>query len=95
MSADPYASLDSHVISVKALYCEDGCGLVETSGYGDDDQAAKELAARGWEVRPHNLGGLTALCKHCVERYDIEAAEDDEQATTDHPKQPDTTEEQK
>lgn len=74
---DPYASLDSHVIEVKALYCEDGCGLVESSGYGDDRDAAKELAARGWNVRPHSMGGLTALCKSCAERYDIAAVRPD------------------
>ena len=64
---DPYLPLDAHVISVKALYCEDGCGLVETSGYGDDRDAAKELAERGWAVRPHSMGGLTALCKDCAD----------------------------
>jgi len=67
---DPYADLSAHVIEAKALYCEDGCGLVETSGYGEDDQAAKELASRGWTVRPHSMGGLTALCKNCAERAD-------------------------
>lgn len=75
---DPYADLDTHVISVKALYCEDGCGLVETSGYGDDQDAAKELAERGWAVRPHSLGGLTALCKDCAKRHDIEVLEDND-----------------
>ena len=73
---DPYAQLDVHIIGVKALYCEDGCGLVETSGYGDDDQAAKELAASGWKVRPHSMGGLTALCKDCAAKYDMEASDD-------------------
>lgn len=74
----PYASLDAHLISVRALYCEDGCGEVETSGYGDDKDAAEELAKRGWVVRPHSLGGLTPLCKDCAERHDIEVAEDNE-----------------
>lgn len=72
MSRDPYASLDAHVISAKALYCEDGCGLVETSGYGDDVDAAKELDRRGWKVRPHSMGGLTSLCKECAARQDDE-----------------------
>ena len=72
MTKDPYASLDAHVIQVKALYCEDGCGLVETSGYGDNDEAAKELASLGWEVRPHSMGGLSALCRDCVRKYDQE-----------------------
>lgn len=73
---DPYASLDAHVISAKTLYCEDGCGLIEPSGYGNDTDAAEELAKRGWAVRPHSMGGLTALCKDCAERYDIEHEED-------------------
>jgi hypothetical protein len=70
MSEDPYAELSTHVISAKALYCEDGCGLVETSGYGDDDMAADELAKSGWVVREHSLGGLTALCRDCAARRD-------------------------
>ena len=78
---DPYLPLDAHVISAKALYCEDGCGLVETSGYGDDRDAAEELARRGWVVRPHSMGGLTSLCKDCAERYDIEYAEDNPSET--------------
>jgi hypothetical protein len=73
---DPYAALDAHIILVRALYCEDGCGEVETSGYGDDCDAAKELAKRGWAVRPHSMGGLTALCKDCAERHDTELDED-------------------
>lgn len=73
---DPYAALDAHVISAKALHCEDGCGLVETSGYGNDQDAAKELDARGWTVRPHSLGGLTALCKDCAERHDAKEKDD-------------------
>lgn len=93
MSADPYAALDAHVIEVKALYCEDGCGLVQSSGYGDDRDAAEELAKSGWIVRPHSLGGLTALCKDCAERHDAQTAED-ELMINDPPK-PDTTEEQK
>jgi len=68
---DPYAMLDAHVIRVRALYCEDGCGLVDTSIAGVDDQgAAGDLAERGWVVRPHSMGGLTALCKDCAARYD-------------------------
>lgn len=67
---DPYAELFAHVISAKALYCEDGCGLVETSGYGDDLDAAEELAKKGWVVREHSLGGLTALCRDCAARRD-------------------------
>jgi hypothetical protein len=74
--SDPYLPLDAHVISVKALYCEDGCGLVETSGYGDDQDAAEELDKRGWAVRPHSLGGLTSLCKDCVADFDTHYAED-------------------
>lgn len=70
---DPYAELSAHVISAKALYCEDGCGLVETSGYGDDRDAAKELAERGWVVREHSMGGLTALCRECAARRELEA----------------------
>jgi hypothetical protein len=70
--AGPYARLDAHVISVKALYCEDGCGFVAPSGYGDDIDVAKELAGEGWQVRPHSMGGLAALCKDCVARYDAE-----------------------
>ncbi len=27
MSTDPYSQLASHIIEVKALYCEDGCGI--------------------------------------------------------------------
>lgn len=73
-TGDPYAALSTHVISAKALYCEDGCGLVETSGYGEDDQAARELAPRGWSVRPHSMGGLTSLCKDCTERFDAKEA---------------------
>lgn len=89
MSADPYASLEAHVIQAKALYCEDGCGLVETSGYGDDDQAAKELASFGWAVRPHSMGGLTSLCRDCVREYDQEhgdaaAAESDVSSSVSH-----------
>ena len=76
MSA-PYESLSAHLIPVKALYCEDGCGEVQTSGYWDDEHAADQLARSGWVVRPHSLGGLTALCKSCAERHDIEAAEGD------------------
>ena len=72
MSADPYASLDAHLIQVKALYC-DGCGLVEASGYGEDGEAAKELAKRGWAVGPHSLGGLTSLCRDCVRVADVPA----------------------
>lgn len=75
-STDPYLLLDAHVINVKALYCEDGCGLVETSGYGDDRDAAEELTKSGWTVRPHSLGGLASLCKDCAARFDIEYAED-------------------
>lgn len=72
-----YEVLSAHVITALALYCEDGCGRVETSGYGDDGMAADELANSGWKVRPHSLGGLTSLCASCAERYDIEAAEED------------------
>lgn len=75
MSA-PYEALSDHIVSAKALYCEDGCGEVQTSGYGEDGAAADELAKSGWAVRPHSMGGLTALCRRCVERHDIEAAED-------------------
>lgn len=70
--SDPYLPLHAHVISVKALYCEDGCGLVETSGYDDDRDAAQELRKRGWAVRPHSMGGLASLCKDCTDRYDAE-----------------------
>lgn len=73
---DPYASLDAHIISVKALYCEDGCGAVEPSGYYEDRDAAEELSESGWVVRPHSMGGLTALCKWCAERRDAYEAED-------------------
>jgi hypothetical protein len=41
---DPYASLDAHVISMKGLFCEDGCGLIAPSGRGDSLDAAQELA---------------------------------------------------
>ena len=68
--SDPYAHLEAHIVTAKALYCEDGCGLVETSGYGDDQDVAKELAGRGWVVREHSMGGLTALCKDCAARRD-------------------------
>lgn len=70
---DPYAELSAHVISAKALYCDDGCGLVETSGYGDDRDAAEELAKSGWTVREHSMGGLTALCRECAAKRDAEA----------------------
>lgn len=70
---DPYAPLHAHIISVKGLYCEDGCGLVETSGYGDDRDAAEELTKSGWAVRPHSMGGLASLCKDCAARHDAEA----------------------
>lgn len=73
--SDPYAVLDAHVIDVKALYCDDGCGLVETSGYGDDRDVANELAKRGWVVRPHSMGGFTALCRDCAEQYDVRTQE--------------------
>lgn len=70
---DPYLPLHVHISKVRALFCEDGCGLVETSLMGVDDQdAALDLAARGWAVRPHSMGGLTSLCKDCVARYDAE-----------------------
>lgn len=72
---DPYAALDAHVTKVRALYCEDGCGLVEPSLTIDDRDAAKDLAERGWAVRPHSMGGLTSLCKECAERYDVEAGD--------------------
>lgn len=72
---DPYAALDAHVISVKALFCEDGCGRVGTSGYGNDRDAADELAQQGWVVRPYSLGGLTALCKDCAAAYDAKEAD--------------------
>ena len=74
---DPYAALSAHVITALALYCEDGCGLVETSGYGYDDMAAEELAKRGWVVREHSMGGLTALCRDCAAARDA----DDEMGT--------------
>ena len=35
MTLDPYGRLETHIIAVKALYCED-CGMVETSSHGDD-----------------------------------------------------------
>lgn len=72
--SDPYATLDAHLIHVKALHCEDGCGTVETTGLWDDRDAARELEARGWKVRPHSTGddALTALCKQCAAKYDIE-----------------------
>lgn len=71
---DPYAQLAAHVISVKALHCADGCGLVETSGYGEDEMAAEELVKRGWVVREHSMGGLTAVCRDCAARSDQESA---------------------
>ena len=61
MSTDPYSQLASHIIEVKALYCEDGCGMVETSSHGDDGSAADELAASGWKVVEHSMGCLTAV----------------------------------
>jgi hypothetical protein len=70
-----YVALSAHVIDIKGLHCEDGCGLVDTSGCGDARDAANELAGRGWAVRPHSLGGLTALCKSCAERYDAQAVQ--------------------
>lgn len=73
--SDHHGPLSDHVIEVKALYCEDGCGMVETSGYGYDEDAARELSALGWKVRPHSMGGLTALCPDCVTRHDAEAGE--------------------
>jgi len=72
---DPYASLDAHLISALTLYCEDGCGLVEPSGYGDERDAAEDLAKSGWVVRPHSMGGLTALCRSCAERYDARSGD--------------------
>ena len=68
MSTDPYSQLASHIIEVKALYCEDGCGMVETSSHGDDGSAADELAASGWKVVEHSMGCLTAVCGHCAAR---------------------------
>ena len=71
----PYTELSDHIVDVKALYCEDGCGAVETSGYGDDTEAGKELAKQGWRVVEHSMGGLTPICPSCAKRRDAEAGE--------------------
>ena len=66
--SEPYDDLADHIISAKALYCEDGCGAVQTSGYGDDWEAAKELAGLGWVVVEHSMGGKTPICGDCAKR---------------------------
>lgn len=71
---DAYADLDAHLIQVKALHCEDGCGAIEASHYWSTNDAARQLAARGWVVRPFSAGddALTALCKDCAAWRDAE-----------------------
>ena len=66
--SDPYAELCEHVITVKALYCEN-CGGMETSGYGDPVVAGRDLAARGWIVRFDAPGDYyEPICPNCAKR---------------------------
>lgn len=74
---DPYLPLDAHVGTVRAIYCEEGCGEIDTAPWSlDDRDAGAEFGERGWTVRPHGLSGLTPLCKTCAARWDQEYAED-------------------
>ncbi len=61
MSTDPYSQLASHIIEVKALYCEDGCGMVETSSHGDDGSAADSQVQQRTAANAEHKGVRSAL----------------------------------